>query len=203
MKTSILLALVIALFVQSSQAFQVIDSDPENKLSRNPDYPAFGSGASSIRHYNLEASTIVPNQVITSTNEAIFNVTMGYGGKDDVRVKNIGDNIYALVAGITQDATFSACYDGFAVYALDLTGNGVDEILVEHGRGQGTCVYERFLSIYDNLAGYGLQLRHRIKLSEWHMDQKLNRPVAWVKGYSINRDESGKVVIRLEPLGVD
>ncbi len=67
------------------------------------------------------------------------------------------------------------------------------EILVEHGRGRGTGVYQRFLSIY-TCEKNGLKWTHKIQLSGWHDFD------AWAKEYIIERDESGKVVIRLEAL---
>jgi len=187
--------------VPSANAFQVIDSDPDNKASQNLDYPDFGSGAASIRHYDLEASSIVPSNVITEAGQSLAGIGAVNLITSDIGIKDIGDNIYALlIADRTQDATFPACYDEFAVFALDLDGDGFEEILVEHGRGQGTCVYERFLSIYKN-KGSGLQLAKRVKLSEWYWHEELKRPVAWAKGYAINRDESGGVIIKISPLG--
>ncbi len=199
-KFAVTFALFICL-IQSAIAFQIVDSDPQNKLSRNPNYPEFGSGAASIRHYNLEASSIIPSQVITSTNETLSEIKLGKDAHSVIGIQDIGDEEFALlIDGKKQELTFFACYGRFAAYALDLTGNGTMEILVEHGAGRGTSVYERSLSIYA-INENSLQLKHKIQLSGWHdWDAELERSVAWAKGYIIERDENGKVVLRLEGL---
>ena len=40
-----------------------------------------------------------------------------------------------------------ASYEVFAIYGVDVDGDGVDEIVIEHGRGRGTFVYLRQLTI--------------------------------------------------------
>jgi len=199
--STLVISLVCMFFIPVADAFEVIDSDPDNKACLKLDYPDFGSGAASIRHYDLEASSIVPSNVITEAGQSLAGIGAVNLITSDIGVKDIGDNIFALlIADRTQDATFPACYDEFAVFALDLDGDGFEEILVEHGRGQGTCVYRRYLSIYKN-KGSGLQLTKRIKLSEWYWHEELKRPVAWAKGYAIVRDESGGVIIKISSLG--
>jgi hypothetical protein len=43
---------------------------------------------------------------------------------------------------------FYAAYESFVVYGVDVTGDGVEELVIESGKGRGTSVYVRSLRVY-------------------------------------------------------
>jgi hypothetical protein len=101
-------------------------------------------------------------------------------------------------AGI-EPLHFVAAYESFAIYAVDVDGDGVAEVAIERGEGQGTSVLVRILEIYKLVAG-SFQLLVSIPLNGYlyqscepdrHPGEHLNPP-AWERSYAYKRSIRAK-----------
>lgn len=117
-------------------------------IAENPaEVPAFGSSFASLGFLDREASTVLPKTILTEPG-TIEGFRLG-GPTTVLRVVQIEEERYAIRLGDSEvSREFPAAYDGFAVFALDLDGDGRDEALVESGTGRGTDVYQRRMTAY-------------------------------------------------------
>jgi hypothetical protein len=47
-----------------------------------------------------------------------------------------------------QSKPFYAAYESFVAYGVDVNGDGIEELIIESGKGRGTSVYVRSLTVY-------------------------------------------------------
>ena len=156
--------------------------------AENPaEVPAFGSTFASLGFLDQKGSTAFPETILTATG-AIEGFRLG-GPTTVLRVVPIEEERYAIRLGDSEvSREFPAAYDGFAVFALDLNGDGRDEVIVEAGTGRGTSVYQRNVTAYRVINGAFAPV-FACALNDYFAVVGEKFPGGWARRYRLMRDE--------------
>jgi hypothetical protein len=187
--------------INNSLQIQVEEDTSTQNVTNDLPSSAFGSISSMGRHYNFEESDIVPVHVLTAPGETLSGVRLSDELTISLTVRGEEyDDDFELVMGDPGQPVYPlrADYGGFAVFTMDFNGDGLQEIVFEHGRGRGTEVYERYLSIHAFEPGRGIYLLREIQLSGWNVDDD-GLPVGWARMYAIKKAANG-YLIKLLPV---
>ena len=168
--------------------------------AENPaEVPAFGSTFASLGFLDREASTVLPQTILTEPG-TIEGFRLG-GPTTVLRVVLIEEERYAIRLGDSEvSREFPAAYDGFAVFALDLDANGRDEVIVESGTGRGTDVYQRRLAAYRVVDG-SFKPVFECVLNDYFSVVGEKFPGGWARRYRLLRDGASsrvEIVLALE-----
>lgn len=161
--------------------------------------PAFGSSFASLGFLDQEASTVLPKTILTEPG-TIEGFRLG-GPTTVLRVVPIEEERYAIRLGDSDvSRKFSAAYDGFAVFMLDLDGDGRDEAIVESGTGRGTDVYQRRMTAYRVVDG-SFKPVFDCLLNDYFSVVGERFPGGWARRYRLMRDDASsqvEIVLALE-----
>ena len=174
-------------------------------IAENPaEVPAFGSTFASLGFLDQKGSTVLPETILTAPG-AIEGFRLG-GPIAVLRVVQIEEERYAIRLGNSEvSRQFQAAYDGFAVFALDLNGDGRDEVIVESGTGRGTSVYQRDVTAYRVINGAFVPVFACV-LNDYFAIVGEKFPGGWARRYRLMKDEATRrveIVLGLEvPAGL-
>lgn len=161
--------------------------------AENPaEVPAFGSTFATLGFLDRKGSTALPESILTAPG-TIAGFRLGEP-TTDLRVEMLEDECYAIRLGnseVTQE--FPAAYDGFAVFALDLNGDGRDEVIVESGTGRGTSVYQRDVTAYRVING-SFEPVFACVLNDYFTVVGERFPGGWARRYRLMQDEATRRV---------
>ena len=187
-------ALTVVVGADSLQTVRIVETKGSGSDSG---VSAFGSSSSQVRHFDFEASDWVPKEVLTRPGQSLKAVVIEPDLPTEIRVEGeeFGDEYLLRFGDGIKSLSFTADYGNFAVFTHDLNQDGINEVLIEHGHGRGTSVYERRLSIFEPVHFNGLpskfvEIKH-IQLSGWLVDDAGIPSGSWAKSYAFIKDEDG------------
>lgn len=193
--------------------------------------PAFGSLYAEKTLMDTKCSGYVPQQVLRGAgsvrahwlgeSEKSELVLEKYDAKNrehaDLHVGGWeSDNYIALVRAdgkVASRGCFHAAYQAILLYAVDVDGDGRDEIAVESGAGRGTFVYTKSFQVY-RCRPDRIELVFELPLSGYVCGEpRDNRPIPdpdfWERRYAFVRESGNRLGIyayvirpKLAPLGV-
>ena len=157
-------------------------------FAENPaEVPAFGSTFASLGFLDRKASTVLPKTILAEPG-TIEGFRLG-GPTVVLQVEQIEEERYVIRIGNSKvSRQFQATYDGFAVFALDLNGDGRDEVIVESGSGRGTSVYQRDVTAYRVINGTFVPVFACV-LNDYFAVVGEKFPGGWARRYRLMRDE--------------
>lgn len=156
----------------------------------SPAISAFGSTAAQATHFHWQRSDYAPSHYLTAPG-SLEGHWLASNRKSSLEVDFLtGSDDYSdqfIIRTGSSNIPFQSCYGQFLIYDCDVTGDGVDEIILEDGRGRGTFVYQRRLRIFKS-HGNEWQPILMIWLSGYlpHPDRA---DLMWLRRYSFQTNE--------------
>jgi len=164
---------------------------------------AFGSWAAQEDYFDHKASDFRPSHFRTGPG-ALRGRWLAPGQDSTLLIlpdpegRKVEGDWFVMQAG-PLEWSFESSYASFAVYGCDVDGDRLDEVVIEDGRGRGTFVYRRRLTMLKLLDG-----RWRSILREWlssYLPDEEAVDLMWQRRYRFVRTRPGgfDVMLRLVP----
>lgn len=108
---------------------------------------------------------------------------------------------FAIKIAAKRYYRFIAAYESFLLYGMDVTGDGIDELLLEYGEGRGTSVHTKHLTVLQ-LTNEGAERLLSVQLTGYVTGEFRGDPPSWVRRYGLvrsPRSASTDVIVWLLP----
>jgi hypothetical protein len=132
--------------------------------------PSFGSRYAGKPGLAIKLSDVKPHNIlqepgtlegkwISSKKKDILEVISDKSRRGDLSLQeyceNFKDDCFVVrIKGTRIRLPLTAAYGSFNIYGADVTGEGIDSIIIESGEGRGTSVHVRSVAIYRIMEDY-------------------------------------------------
>lgn len=174
--------------------------------------PIFGSMCAGIERLDREKSEFTPRETLTEpgtlmgrwcspTNESRLTVCRRY---DPAKSAFDNEDEYTLLLeGATNvlRLDFTAAYEAFRVYGIDLDASGQETIVLEYGSNRGMFVYVQLLDLLVPSAN-GLETLFSVEMNGYICPEYSQDPLSWARQYcwkDVDQDQCLELELTLIP----